>query len=929
VIQHTLQNQLRELKALFEEGLINKSDYGTQKNYLLNQLREFFATKQQAHKEALYILQKLHAENCLENEEYEREKKWFLQAMFPSTNLPSSLSQDAFVPDANGADKWATGGGHFHPSPEKPPQRNILDQWATGSIGISQSQQNPINDLQDPLVARVLLNRFRLEKLAGSGGMGRVYKCYDLHKENHYALKMLPPFLAQDHDLQKRMVREIRVNERLNHNGIVRTYDLFHQEGVGTFFTMDWLEGRTLEAFLVEARQHKQAPVLPLLTLTTILQKIAEALEHAHQRGVVHRDLKPANLMILPDYDVKIMDFGIAKVIENSTTKHTGMTGTFFYMAPEQMKGDAHVTPASDVYSLGVIVYEALTLELPIGRIVPPSQLCPELPTEVDLIILKALANRPTERYQHVPAFLKELLPLLCQEIEFKKLSLTLSEQEFSEHKKPLSKSFRLLQRMSTKEPRAMALLGRCFLFGWGVEKDYKKALELSEKSARESNDVEAQANLGKIYYEGLGVEKNVNLSFYWYTKAAEQEDTISQLMLGSMYSKRSAGHNHKKAFYWFSKAAEKDNAGAFFSLGEMYRLGEYVEQSDEKSLFWYNKLFFWCSKAIEKGIDLGFSWMGQMYKLGKYVEQNYEKAFYWFSKGAEQDQEDSQYMLGQMYYLGEYVEQNYEKAFYWCSKAVEQDNANAQFMLGQMYYLGEYVEQNYEKAFYWFSKGAEQDQEDSQFMLGQMYYLGEYVEQNYEKAFYWCSKAAKQDQKNSQVMLGQMYYLGEYVEQNYEKAFYWCSKAAEQDDANAQVVLGHMYYLEQNYKKAFYWLSKAAEQNHSDALCKLGHMYYVEENYEKALMWFAKAAEQNHSDALYMLGHMYYSGEYVEENYEKAFFWYSEAAEWGNENAQYMLGYMYHHGLGVAKNIKKAIENYKKAADNGSIYAQESLEGL
>lgn len=248
---------------------------------------------------------------------------------------------------------------------------------------------------------QTLLGRYYLERLLGQGGMGQVFLCYDKVREGQYALKVIHPHLAQYDDLRQRFLQELKVTERLTHPGIVRTYTLEQDPQSGfLFFTMEYVQGMTLESLLRQAEEAERVPPLPLETLVSVLEELVQILTYAHEQGVIHRDLKPSNIMIGEQYRVKLMDFGIAKVLEGtSVSKHTGFGGFVYYMAPEQLRGGGIVSPASDVFSLGVISYQLLTGEIPMGTIEPPSALWTDLPTEVDKVVLKAMSPRAHQRY--------------------------------------------------------------------------------------------------------------------------------------------------------------------------------------------------------------------------------------------------------------------------------------------------------------------------------------------------------------------------------------------------------------------------------------------------------------------------------------------------------------------------------------------------
>jgi serine/threonine protein kinase len=251
------------------------------------------------------------------------------------------------------------------------------------------------------------MGRYRLDELLGEGGMGQVYRAWDNLMQQEYALKLIHPHLMLDLSIRQRFVQELALTQRLMHPGIVRSFALHRElESQLTFFTMELLQGHTLEQWFRQQTRLAEEPLCsPEQTLNWVLQ-LADILAYAHREGVIHRDLKPANVMLLPDGRLKLMDFGIAKALSGThATLHTGFVGTVFYMAPEQMQGELEVSPATDVFALGVLTYQLLTGEIPLGRVIPPTRLVKGLNPVIDEVILKAIDPRPDCRYGKVLEF--------------------------------------------------------------------------------------------------------------------------------------------------------------------------------------------------------------------------------------------------------------------------------------------------------------------------------------------------------------------------------------------------------------------------------------------------------------------------------------------------------------------------------------------
>lgn len=232
--------------------------------------------------------------------------------------------------------------------------------------------------------------------LVGHGGMGAVYKARQPSLDRFIAIKILPPESTVDPGFAERFSREARALARLNHPNIVSVYD-FGKAGDLHYFLMEYVDG-------VNLRQLVQAGRLSPREALEIVPQICEALQFAHDEGIVHRDIKPENVMLDKRGRVKITDFGLAKLLgrEPETLQLTGVhdvMGTAHYMAPEQMEKPNAVDHRADIYSLGVVFYELLTGELPLGKFAPPSRKV-AVDVRLDEVVLHALEKEPERRYQ-------------------------------------------------------------------------------------------------------------------------------------------------------------------------------------------------------------------------------------------------------------------------------------------------------------------------------------------------------------------------------------------------------------------------------------------------------------------------------------------------------------------------------------------------
>jgi tRNA A-37 threonylcarbamoyl transferase component Bud32 len=232
--------------------------------------------------------------------------------------------------------------------------------------------------------------------LLGKGGMGAVYKARQRGLDRLVAVKILSAEISRNPAFAERFMREARALARLSHPHIVAVYDVAEVHGLHSI-VMEYVEG-------VNLRQTMQTAALTPEQALAIVPQICEALQFAHDEGIVHRDIKPENILIDKKGRVKIADFGLAKLVgqearEQVLTATHQVMGTRRYMAPEQMLGSRAVDHRADIYSLGVVFYELLTGELPMGKFAPPSKRV-HVDVRLDEIVLRALEQQPEQRYQ-------------------------------------------------------------------------------------------------------------------------------------------------------------------------------------------------------------------------------------------------------------------------------------------------------------------------------------------------------------------------------------------------------------------------------------------------------------------------------------------------------------------------------------------------
>jgi serine/threonine protein kinase/predicted esterase len=263
------------------------------------------------------------------------------------------------------------------------------------------------------------ISQYKIIEKLGAGGMGEVYKAEDTKLKRTVALKFLPVALATDQAAKKRFIQEARAASALDHPNICTIYEIGETDDDLSFIVMACYDGQSLKDMLGATG----SVALPINEIVSIIIQIAKGLARAHGEGIVHRDIKPANIMITKRGEVKILDFGLAKLTGQTRLTKAGMTlGTIAYMSPEQARGD-EVDPRSDIWSLGVMLYEMLTGKLPFTadyeqaviysiineNYASPQKIVDNVPVELERIIDRALKKDVDARYSSILSVLKDL----------------------------------------------------------------------------------------------------------------------------------------------------------------------------------------------------------------------------------------------------------------------------------------------------------------------------------------------------------------------------------------------------------------------------------------------------------------------------------------------------------------------------------------
>ena len=514
-------------------------------------------------------------------------------------------------------------------------------------------------------VARLVpqeISHYRIIDRLGAGGMGEVFLAQDTRLDRKVAIKMLPARSIGDEQAKKRLFREAKAAANLDHPNICSIYEV-GEEGDCAYIAMQYIEGRTLSKII------KGNP-LPPFEVVNIGIQAAEALAEAHSRGVIHRDIKPQNVIITPRGRLKVLDFGLARIINDLSSGETEsrltdtgeVVGTVGYMSPEQLR-DLPIDARSDLFSLGVLLYECATgrsafvgstkiqISLQVIEVDPkrPSELSADIPSELDNIILKALAKDVDARYQSATAMLADLRRLesaLQGSIVNTRPLTPMPRSSQPRTTRGLSSKIRTaptrlkvgliillvvlvtgfgmwMARPSTHQPspearkwyedgtRAMRV---------GAFYEASKQLELSI-----SNDDEfllAHARLAHAYYELDNTDKARQellraLSLRDQTGISSQDSAYVDAVaatVGQQFQK-AIEHYHKLA----DQAADSDKASAYLDLGRAYQRTENIDKAQE-----------YYQKAIETERQSGAAYLrlGILYGSRRQDPRNAEDAF-------------------------------------------------------------------------------------------------------------------------------------------------------------------------------------------------------------------------------------------------------------------------------------------------------------
>ncbi|PKC65754.1 kinase-like protein [Rhizophagus irregularis] len=757
-------------------------------------------------------------------------------------------------------------------------------------------------------------NEFQNISCIGTGGFGEVYRATWESSDTVVALKSL-----KNNNFMKEIANEIELLHKFNfHKNIIKFFGITKKESknnmnLNYLLILEYADSGTLRNYL----KYNFSKLDWNIKLQFAIQ-IADAISCIHQKNIIHRDLHSDNILVHQNI-IKLADFGLSRRIAEVSSTPENIFGMIPYIDPQNFKEQTNnndknchykASKKSDVYSVGVLLWEISTGQLPfesydalyqkpklILEILNGKRETPVSDTPIDYINIykKCWQNNPDDRPDMRQVF-----------SDLKLINLNTNETEIYEKTVNIIESNIVINNdNSSINDNSLSLS-----INYSLQSKFDKLIDEYDKMQIEEKDL--ITNNIKLNENEVIVNELVLLYEEAIQKGIYKNDYI-QLVKQHILLKNK---NVNEIFNYLLDNKKKQQNLILLAYFYRFELGTKKNEIKAFELF---------KKAAGKGqINNAIKELAYCYKHGIGTRKNEIKAFKLYKAAAKKGWINAKYSLGRCYYYGIGTEKNEIKAFELFKEAVEKGHINAIKDLAYCYNHGIGTKKNEIKVFELYKKAAEKGQIDATYELGKCYYNGIGIRKNENKAFESYKKAAENGQTNAIYNLGYCYQKGIGTKKNEIKAFELYKEAAEKGQISAIYDFGYCYQngigTGKNEINAFVLYKEASEKGLVDATSELGKCYYygigTEKNKIKAFELFEEAAGKDQITAIYNLAYCYKNGIGTEKNEIKAFELYKKVAEKGLINAIKELAFCYKYGIGTKKDEIKSFELYKKAAE-------------
>ncbi|MBH23440.1 MAG: hypothetical protein CMH57_03040 [Myxococcales bacterium] len=726
--------------------------------------------------------------------------------------------------------------------------------------------------------------RYKVERILGRGGFGQVYEVsHTLVEGRVLAMKMLNEVSNGDPEREQEFLNEIKILMNLNHPNVVKCYEAGRLADGSLFVLMEKIDGEELGS-VVEAPGRLYSPEQTV----EMGLKIASALGAAHVQGLLHRDLKPSNIMVLSDGDVRVVDFGIAKILGPETQGQalSRVIGTPLYMAPEQFNKGTQVDGRLDIYQLGAVLHFALTGE-------PPYPLGSALSGIVQLISAQQSRTgrpgpSPSERRMELATIAPRLdaliADMLATDESMRPETTAVVQQRLRECLKARATAQSPWEPGVGRPPSPPTVVEPSQSGGYVAPPPTPASVPVAAPSNQGGSAtpwvVGALVLAGLLAIGCLGAVGAGVVALLSIEKTPEQhfKDGVASFERGDT----------AQAAKSFKAACEKDHAAACRRLGLMFEEGTHADKDIEQAATLYRS-------SCRLGDPEGCNRVGVMYEHGTGIEKNHKKAFDSYVTSCKADYALGCTNVGWMYNKGFGVEQNLARARKYYKKGCDNGSARGCTNLGVMYERGQGVKANDARAFKLYERACEDDDPIACTNVGWMYFNGKGADKDLKKAARFYKKGCDNGSAKGCNNLGVLYETGDGVAVDREQAMVLYGRACDRNDDMACNNLGSL---------------------HDKAMA-----------HDKAVELYERACARKYASACTNLGLSHQNGKGVAADDEKATRFYRQGCELGNAAGCTNLGWMYSEGRGVPRKPAKAAAFYKKGCDMGDSTGCKNLD--